>query len=77
MSKHMIELTSIEARLKHYGVQLIGKGPDDNEIIVQIPGQDIREQYGCNPAVFVDRYEDESQVLFDLFYSVSDIQLTD
>lgn len=77
MSKHMIEFTSIEARLKNYGVQLIAFGPDYNEVIAFIPGSDIREQYGVNPAAFVDAYSENENVLFELFHSVHGIAYAD
>jgi len=73
----MIEFTSIEARLKNYGVQLIAFGPDYNEVIAFIPGSDIREQYGVNPAAFVDAYSENENVLFELFHSVHGIAYAD
>ena len=76
-SKHMIEFTSIEVRLKDFGVRLLATGPDDNEIPVQIDGLDIRQQFGMNPAAFVDAYADNEAVLYDLFRSVYGISYAD
>jgi len=76
-AKHMIGVTSIEARLKNYGVQLVASGPDYNEVGAFIPGSDIREQYGINPAAFIDQYCENENVLFELFHSVHGIAYAD
>ena len=77
MSKHMLSFTSIEARLKNYGVMLTAYAPDYNEVMAFIPGSDNREQYGVNPAAFVDAYSENENVLFELFHSVHGIAYAD
>lgn len=77
MSKHMLSFTSIEARLKNYGITLTAIGPDDNEVPVHIQNEDIKALYGCNPASFLEKYENDQETLFELFYSVHGIAYAD
>ena len=73
MQKHMVEFTGIEARLKNYGVTLTATGPDDAEFPLWIPGEDIRDLYDCNPAEFIQKYENNEAILYELFNSVHGI----
>jgi len=77
MSKHMITFTSITARFKNYGIKLTALGPDDNEVPCFVPGEDIRELYGCNPAQFIEKYGEDENILFELFNSVYGIAYAD
>lgn len=76
-SKHMLSFVSIEARLKNFGVMLTAVAPDQNEVPCFIEGVDIRQQYGMNPAAFIEKHGEDESVLYDLFRSVYGISYAD
>ena len=76
MSKHMLTLTGISARLKGHNVQITGQFPDNEESIINVPGEDIVTLYGCNPAAFLEAYGDDENTLTELFTAVSGIGIS-
>lgn len=69
-----IEWTGIEAKLKNYGVQITAFGPEETEKTVFLPGEDIKEFFGLNPAKFLSEYENNEEKLFEAFNLIASIE---
>lgn len=63
--------TGIKARLKDYGIVLTAISDDDVEIPVYVNGTDLKKLFRLNPAAFLEKYDDDTEMLFELFYAAN------